>query len=362
VEIFQKKVLFLCRQIEELKMMTKHKGLLAVVVAVALFIAIAVCWGFMLALAPNFKIQKTVYVYVDEAKDFSALCAQLDSTAHCRHLSSFKQLASLMHYPSKMHTGRYAVRAGMSNLKLLNDLRGGHQAVVKLSFNNIRTNKDLADCLSKQLMPSEEEFMTLFNDSVYCDSLGFTPATIGALFIPNTYEVYWNISARKLMNRMKKEYTAFWNGARLNKAREIGFTPVEISTLASIVEEETAAYDEYSLVAGVYINRIHTGMPLQADPTIKFALGDFSLRRILFEHLQVDSPYNTYKNVGLPPGPIRIPTIRGIDAVLNYVHHNYLYMCAKEDFSGRHNYAATMNEHVKNAARYREELNRRGIQ
>lgn len=341
---------------------SKHKCLWAVAIAVALFIVIAGCWGFMLTLAPNFRIQKTVYVYVDEKKDFSDLCAQLDSTAHCRHLSSFRQLASLMHYPLRMHTGRYAVSPGMSNLKLLNDLRGGHQAVVKLSFNNIRTSQDLANCLDKQLMPSEADFMALFNDSTYCDSLGFTPATIVAMFIPNTYEVYWNISARKLMRRMKKEYTAFWNTERLNKAREIGFTPVEVSTIASIVEEETAAYDEYSLVAGVYINRIHTGMPLQADPTIKFALGDFSLHRILFEHLQVNSPYNTYKNVGLPPGPIRIPTIRGIEAVLNYVHHNYLYMCAKEDFSGRHNYAATMNEHVKNAARYREELNRRGIQ
>ena len=215
--------------------------------------------------------------------------------------------------------------------------------------------------MDDQLMLDKEELLSLLNDSAYCDSLGFTLETVMAMFIPNTYEVYWNIPAEKLMQRMKREYKSFWTDARLEKAKAINLTPVEVSVLASIVEEETAATDEYPIVAGLYLNRLHRGIPLQADPTVKFAVGDFTLQRILFEHLEIDSPYNTYKYPGLPPGPLRIPTIKGMDSVLNYMKHNYLYMCAKEDFSGRHNFAATLTEHNRNANRYRAELNRRKI-
>jgi UPF0755 protein len=181
------------------------------------------------------------------------------------------------------------------------------------------------------------------------------------MFIPNTYEVYWNTPAEKLIERMKREYDVFWNNDRRRKAENIRLTPIEVSILASIVEEETAAPDEYPIVAGLYLNRLYKGMMLQADPTVKFAVGDFSLRRILNRHLEVDSPYNTYMYAGLPPGPIRIPSPKSIDAVLNHTVHNYLYMCAKEDFSGRHNFAVTLKEHNKNAEKYRAELNRRGI-
>ena len=220
---------------------------------------------------------------------------------------------------------------------------------------------DLAERLERQLMLSGDDLLRLLDDSAYCASLGFTPETILTLFIPNTYEVYWNLSAEKLMQRMKREYDAFWTPARLSKAKAVGLTPIEVAVLASIVEEETAAADEYPVVAGLYINRLRRGIPLQADPTVKFAVGDFTLRRILFEHLKVDSPYNTYKHTGLPPGPLRVPSTRSIDAVLNYMKHNYLYMCAKEDFSGRHNFARTLAEHNRNARRYQAELNRRGF-
>ena len=191
--------------------------------------------------------------------------------------------------------------------------------------------------------------------------MGFTSQTIPAMFIPNTYEMYWNISAGKLMQRMKREYTAFWTETRRSRAEKAGISPVEAAILASIVEEESAATEEYSIIAGLYINRLHRGMPLQADPTVKFALGNFTLHRILHEHLNVDSPYNTYLYSGLPPGPIRIPSIAGVDAVLNYSKHHYLYMCAKEDFSGKHNFAASLAEHNRNAGRYQAALNRLGI-
>lgn len=318
-------------------------------------------YGYRLVLAPNFGCPKTVYVYINNDRDFDDLCRQLKDSAGCRSMNTFKQLASLLEYPAAMRTGRYAVCPEMNNLALLNSLRRGHQAATRLTFNNIRFKKDLAGRLDEQLMIGEDELLALLNDTVFCDSLGFSTETINALFIPNTYEVYWNIPADKLMQRMKKEYNAFWTPARLDKAKAIGLTPVEVAVLASIVEEETAAGDEYPIVAGLYINRLHRGIPLQADPTVKFAVGDFSLQRILFEHLEIDSPYNTYKYTGLPPGPLRIPTIKGMDAVLNYMQHRYLYMCAKEDFSGRHNFAVTLAEHSRNANRYRAELNRRKI-
>ena len=267
-------------------------------------------------------------VHIDEKKDFGDLCRQLVDSAGCRRIGSFKQLAGMLKYPTNMRTGRYAVEPGMNNLALLNNLRRGHQEATRITFNNIRFKLDLAERLAGQLMIEEDDLLPLLVDSVYCASLGFTTETILALFIPNTYEVYWNISAEKLMQRMQREYKIFWNDARLAKAKEIGMTPVEVAILASIVEEETAAVDEYPIVAGLYINRLQRGIPLQADPTVKFAVGDFSLQRILFEHLEINSPYNTYKHAGLPPGPLRIPTIRGLDAVLNHMKHNYLYMCA----------------------------------
>ncbi|MCD7816338.1 MAG: endolytic transglycosylase MltG, partial [Bacteroides sp.] len=195
----------------------------------------------------------------------------------------------------------------------------------------------------------------------YCAQIGYSTETLPCLFIPNTYEVYWTMTPEAFVKRMQKEHDRFWNEERKAKAQSIGLTPEEVATLASIVEEETANNAEKPMVAGLYINRLHADMPLQADPTVKFALQDFGLRRILHTHLETDSPYNTYKHTGLPPGPIRIPSIQGIESVLNYTRHNYLYMCAKEDFSGTHNFAATFSQHLANARKYQRELNRRKI-
>ena len=195
----------------------------------------------------------------------------------------------------------------------------------------------------------------------YQEDTGYTKATMPCLFIPETYQVYWDISIEDFFARMKKEHNKFWNEDRRLKAKTIGMTPEEVCTLASIVEEETNNNDEKPMVAGLYINRLHTGMPLQADPTIKFALQDFSLRRITNQHLSIQSPYNTYLNTGLPPGPIRIPSPKGLDSVLNYVKHNYIYMCAKEDFSGTHNFASNYADHMVNARKYWKALNERKI-
>lgn len=337
---------------------------MGIVFALALLLAGIGFWGYRLLLASDFDLKgnKVVYVYIDRNKDFDELCRQLKDSAGCRHIDSFRQLAVILKYPEKMKVGRYAVTPGINNMALLKDLLRGHQVATRFTFNNIRFKEDLAERLDEQLMIDKDELLQLLDDSAYCDSLGFTPQTIVALFIPNTYEVYWNIPADKLIQRMKKEYDVFWTSERLAKAKAVKLTPVEVATLASIVEEESASTSEYPVIAGLYLNRLRAGMPLQADPTVKFAVGDFSLKRILFEHLETDSPYNTYKHAGLPPGPLRVPSIKGMDAVLNYMQHNYLYMCAKEDFSGRHNFAVTLAEHSRNANRYRAELNRRKIQ
>ena len=344
--------------------MKKTKRIHLIVAIVVLFITIAAIiggFGYYLFLYPNFAAPKTIYIYIYPEKNFEHLCRQLKDSANCLNINSFVEVAKLLKYPENMKTGRYAVNPRINNYTLLNNLRRGQQEPVKLTFNNIRFKADLSDRLSEQLMITSQELNSLLDDASYCESLGFTPATVITMFIPNTYEVYWNISAEKLIERMKREYGVFWNENRLNQAQRAGLSPLEISILASIVEEESAVADEYPTIAGLYINRLHRGIPLQADPTIKYALGNFAIQRILYEHLRIDSPYNTYLYTGLPPGPLRIPSPKGLESVLNYQKHNYLYMCAKEDFSGRHNFAVTFAEHNRNADRYRAELNRRGI-
>ena len=258
-------------------------------------------------------------------------------------------------------TGRYRVLPEMSCLELYRILRNGTQEPTRLVIPTSRTMEKLAAVLSHNLMVDSAEIAMALTDSTYLAHRGYTRATIPALFIPNTYEVYWDISVDKLMERMERENNRFWTAERKEKAQACGLTHEQVATLASIVDEETANDGEKPMIAGLYLNRLRLGMPLQADPTVKFAVGDFSLRRILNKHLKVESPYNTYLVAGLPPGPIRIASIAGLEAVLNHSEHNYLYMCAKEDFSGTHNFAATLSEHYKNARRYVKALNAKGI-
>lgn len=287
--------------------------------------------------------------------------AQLKKHSSAPAMTMFNLLNSVFHYEKAVKIGHYEAKKGTSVWSLFNSMKKGRQTPVRLTFNNIRTKEQLAGRFAEQLMMDSISLVKAFSDSDSCAKWGFTPETVPSLFIPDTYEMYWDISMGKFIKRMKSEYDHFWNNERKEKAKQVGLTPIEISTLASIVEEESNNKEERPAIAGLYLNRYRIGMPLQADPTVKFAVKDFSLKRILFEHLTVNSPYNTYKNIGLPPGPIRVPSASGIDAVLNYEKHDYLYMCAKADFSGRHAFARTMEEHHKNAQLYREELNKRKI-
>ena len=277
------------------------------------------------------------------------------------HRASFEWVAGLMKYPGHIKPGHYLITQGMDNRQLLTKLRSGKQDPVKLVFNNIRTKEDLAGHIAEQIETDSASLGKLLNNPDYTGKFGFSPATILTMFIPNTYSVYWNISPEKFMERMHKEYDVFWNEKRQQRLKAIGLTRLETMTMASIVEKETNRNDEKPDVAGVYMNRLKQGWLLQADPTLVFALGDFSIKRVLNVYKKIDSPYNTYMYFGLPPGPICMPSVSSIEAVLNYRQHKYMYFCAREDFSGYHNFAVTQQEHELNAQRYQQALNRQGI-
>ncbi len=307
------------------------------------------------------SLEETTYVYIKPGNDYKQVVEQLKEKGAIPSEELFLLLAERMNYPNTVKPGRYAIEGGMTMPEVIRRLRSGNQSPVILTFNNIRVFEDLAGRLSQQLMVDSLSLLQSFRDSRQAKKFGFNTETFPSMFIPNSYEVYWNTSIDDLLARMKREYDRFWNETRKEKAKRVGLTPVEVSILASIVEEEATYSDEYPTVAGLYLNRLRRGMRLEADPTVKFAVGDFTLRRVLFRHLEVESPYNTYKHGGLPPGPIRVPSIKAIDGVLNPEEHNHLFMCAKEDLSGRHNFATTHAEHARNAAAYQRALNERGI-
>lgn len=304
---------------------------------------------------------ETVYLCIDDNDNIDSVYAKLRPVASEHALTGLTTLLRHTSYDDRPRTGRYAIIPDESTLHVMRKLKNGQQTAVMLTIPESRTMLKLAATLSHKLMMDSTEIAAALINESYCNRWGYDTCTIIALFVPNTYEVYWNVTLDRFMERMVKEHDAFWNDQRRTKAEAAGLTPNEVSTLASIIDEETSNTDEKPMIAGMYLNRLHTGMPLQADPTVKFALQNFNLRRIYHDMLFFDSPYNTYRNIGLPPGPIKIASVKGIDAVLNYVKHDYLYMCAKEDFSGTHNFAVSYSEHLRNAARYAKALNDRGI-
>ena len=307
------------------------------------------------------KVEETTYVYIDDNDNIDSVCAKLSPIANAHAMMAFQTMARHGGYGEKIRTGRYAIVHGENTITIYRHLKNGHQEPVMLTIPESRTTDRLAGALGKKLMMDSTALAICLKDNDFCQRWGYDTTTIACMFVPNTYEVYWNTTIEHLMDRMQKEHQRFWNNERQAKAQAIGLSPNEVCTMASIIDEETANNAEKPMIAGMYLNRLKTGMPLQADPTIKFAMQDFALRRIYHDMLTYNSPYNTYQNIGLPPGPIKIASVAGIDAVLNRVDHDYLYMCAKEDFSGTHNFAKTYSEHLKNAAKYSKALNERGI-
>ncbi len=256
-------------------------------------------------------------------------------------------------------TGAYRVEPGMTSLDVYKMISRGRQTPVKLTFNNVRTIGQLAARVGERMATDSASFVEACDDVL--PAAGFKKAGYIAAFLPDTYEFYWTASPRQVVETLLKHRNGFWNDERRAKAKALGLSPVEVAAVASIAEEETNDRAERAVVGRLYINRLDRGMKLQADPTVKYAVGDFALRRITSRHLGVESPYNTYRHEGLPPGPIRMPEARTMDAILDSRPHGYIYMCAKEDFSGRHNFAADYATHQANAARYHKALNRRNI-
>jgi UPF0755 protein len=344
--------------------MFKNKKVLAyLLVAVSTIAATLAFYFWQVAYSPNLNVdgkQKFV-LYLPKNATYESMMDTLRTHKIINDEVAFGFMTKRMGLRESLRSGRYEIEPNAANKEIISKIRSGNQDPVKLTFNNIRTKDDLIKKIGTKLDFDSNLLLERITKEEECAKYGFTSETIMCMFLPDTYFIYWDSSVDDFLKRMNSEYKKFWNEKRLSQAQAINMTPIQVGVMASIVQSETNKPDEMPKVAGVYVNRIATDMPLQADPTVKFAVGDFSLKRILTKHLSISSPYNTYRNLGLPPGPIALPERIALDAVLGYDKHNYTYFCAKEDFSGYHNFAATYTEHLKNADIYQAALDARGI-
>ena len=314
-------------------------------------------YAYQVVYTPNILVDKEDrLLIIKEGHTFADVQRELYEGNYVQDLMSFSFLAKLMNYDERIKPGRYLLKRNMSNREAVQLLRSGTQDPVNVTFNNVRLVPELAEKMTRNVGMTQEELEAAVIKFAMSNSYGFNKDNILTMFIPNTYKVYYDITPDALVKRMYQEYDNFWTEERKAKAKKIGLTPIEVSILASIVQAETIDEQEAPTIAGLYLNRLKQSIPLQADPTLKFAVGDFSLKRILNVHKEVDSPYNTYLYTGLPPGPINMPEISSLDAVLDYFPSDYLYMCAKEDFSGKHNFTSDYQEHMNNAIRYQRAL------
>lgn len=329
------------------------------IIFVLLVAAGGIYYLYNLVFSPNVWTpdEKAVAIYVPTGSDYEDLKVILYEKGLVVHRKNFEWWAEKKKLPLRVLPGKYLINNNMNNNELIDLLRSGNQEPVNVVFNNIRNVYQLAGIVGKQIEADSLAIINMITDTNELKAIGLNKEEASTLFIPNTYEFYWNTSAKDFFNRMYEEYSKFWNSYRASRAEAINLTKAEVVTLASIVEKETNKNDEKAAIAGVYINRLKSGWRLQADPTVVFAVGDFNIRRVLNVHKKVDSPYNTYRRLGLPPGPICIPSISSIDAVLNYDENGYFYFCAKDDMSGYHVFAKTGAQHKKNAKLYQEALN-----
>lgn len=316
-----------------------------------------VFYAYQILYTPNILVDKDDRTFIiRKGYTFRNVQEELGKAAFVSDMVSFSFLARVKGYDKRITPGRYALRRNMTNLQAIGVLSAGQREAENVTFTNVRLVEELGEKITKNIGVTPSEFDAALEEFVDTNTEGFTKENVLSMFLPNTYEVYYNVLPDELIERMHDEYKKFWNTERLAKAQAIGLTPLEVSTLASIVQAESVKKDEANIIAGLYINRLKKNIPLQADPTLVFATRDFSLKRVLNKHKEIDSHYNTYKYAGLPPGPINLPQIATIDAVLNYKKHDFIYMCAREDFSGYHNFASTLTEHNRNASRYQKAL------
>lgn len=314
-------------------------------------------------LSPNVNIEEgeTLYLYVHTNESFDTLAGEIEGKQVLRNPQALTRLVKLLRYQDRIKPGRYKLTHDMGNMELIRLLVSGRQEPFDITFRYAERKEDFAAFWGRNLEADSMQLLERLNDPAFAASVGLTTENILTLFVPNTYNFYWNTSADKLLAKLIGAHDDFWDSTRVNKAQQLGLTQAEVGILASIVQKETNNVPEMPVVAGVYYNRVKRGMPLQADPTIIYAMNDRSIRRVAGPMLSIESPYNTYRHTGLPPGPICVPSVQAVNAVLNMQPHRYIYFCAKEDFSGCHNFAESFAQHQLNARKYQRELNRRGI-
>ena len=327
-----------------------------------LLVVAAGIWAVYRPFGPNTgSMVKGEYLYIHTGADYAAVKNELEQGGYINDMFSFGILADLAKYPERVKPGKYHVEHGMSNYNIIRMLRNGSQTPVRLVINKLRTKHDLSSLLGKNLEVDSADVLKMLNDPAFADRYSQDTSTIMCTIMQNTYEFYWNTSVDKVFGKIEKSFKSYWDDAHQAKAKEQGLSITEAIILASIIDEESNKQDEKPNIASTYLNRLRKGIRLQADPTIKFAVGNFMLRRITGTYLDFDSPYNTYMYTGLPPGPICTPSIGSIEAVLNAPQTDYLYFCAKPDFSGYHNFTGSYAEQMKNAHQYQQALNARGI-
>jgi UPF0755 protein len=342
------------------KLTFKSKAFIALGILLLIMLGGTAFNYYMKYFGPNVT-DNTEYLYIRTGSDFDTVYDSIRKDGIVKDSISFRNAAINMEYTEKVKPGRYRLTNGMSNRSFINMLKAGNQEPVKIAFQNVRLKETLAGMVARKMETDSASISRLLDSASFVEKYGFNTDNVYTMFIPNSYELYWNTSAEKFFTRMYDEYGKFWTQERKDKAEKIGLTPIKVSILASIVDGEALMDKEMPVIAGLYMNRLKKGMRLEADPTVIFAAQDFTIRRVLNKHLRISSPYNTYMNSGLPPGPIGMPSISAIDAVLNYENHNFIYMCAKEDFSGYHNFATTLAEHNVNARKFQQALNARNI-
>jgi UPF0755 protein len=304
---------------------------------------------------------KQEYLYIHTGSDFNTVYKTIQEQGMVKDTASFYKAAENMNYVSRVKPGRYHLHSGMSNRRLINMLASGTQEPVTLNFHNLRLKEEFAGFVAKKIEPDSTSIIRLLDSASYVQQYGFTTDNVYTMFLPNSYQLYWNTTPEKFFKRMYANYEKFWTPERKQKAAAINLNPIEVSVLASIVDAEALHDDEMPAVAGLYLNRLKKGMKLEADPTVIFAQNDFTIKRVLTRYLSINSPYNTYMHTGLPPGPIMMPSVNAVNAVLDYQKNDYIYMCAKADFSGYHAFATNMADHLVNAHKFQQALNDRNI-
>ena len=330
-----------------------------ILIVILLLFGLVVGLG-LLTVNQRVTVTEATRVYIPSNTDYPSLLDTLDSHHCIRSHTLFNAMAHLRGLPKHVKAGSYLITPNMRLVSLVQKLYTGNQDPIRITINKHRTLDGLCQFLGSKLQFDADSLFSLLSDTSFCAQYDHTPQTIIALFPQNTYEIYWTTTPSNLIERMHSEHERFWR-ERDSQLPSLGLSRNQVLTIASIVEEETNCNEEKADIASVYLNRYRIGMPLQADPTVKYAVGDFTIRRIKGDMLKTDSPYNTYLHAGLPPGPICIPSAASIDAVLKDKKTNYLYFCAKEDFSGRHNFASTPEEHIANARKFHKALNDRNI-